>query len=96
MCLDTLKFKILNIEYGWILAVIETETEQIALYNSYLGGLQMPQIFLKAVNELLMGNKHEKWLCWHGESNSYTLHLMTKSELLKLFIYEGAVRLECH
>lgn len=47
MCLNTLKFKILNIEYGWIFAVIETETEQIALYNSYLADCRCPKYFLK-------------------------------------------------
>lgn len=89
MCLNTLKFRILDIEYGWIFAVIETETGVIALSNSYLGGLQMPQIFLKAINGLLSNNEYEKWLCWHGESNAYIWHLMINNELFKLIIYDG-------
>lgn len=89
MCINTLVFKILGIEYGWIFATIETETERIGLSNSYLGGLQMPIIFLKAIIELLHKNEYEKWVCWHGESNSYIWHLIVKNELLKLFIYDG-------
>lgn len=89
MGINNLKFKILDVEHGWILAMIETETEQVFLSNSYLGGLQMPQTFLKAINELLSNNKREKWLCWYGENNSYIWHLMIINDSLKLFIYDG-------
>lgn len=86
---NTIVFKILNVEYGWIFAAIETGTEQIVLSNSYLGGLQMPHIFLKAIIELFNKNEREKWICWHGESNSYIWRLTVKNELLNLFIYDG-------
>ena len=85
----TLKFKILDVKCGWIFAAIDAETEQIGLSNSFLGGLQMPKIFLKAMNELLNKNEYEKWICWHGENNSYIWRLIVNNEILELFIYEG-------
>ena len=60
MCINTLVFKILDIQYGWIFAALETEDGPVGLSNSYLGGLQMPGIFLKALIELLNKNEHEK------------------------------------
>lgn len=86
MYIDTLTFKISDIKCGWIFAVIETETGEMVLSNSYLGGLQMPKIFLKAMSELLSNHEHEKWLSWYGESNSYIWHLIIKNELLELVI----------
>lgn len=89
MCINTLVFKILDIQYGWIFAALETEDGPVGLSNSYLGGLQMPGIFLKALIELLNKNEHEKWICWHGESNSYVWRLAVKHEMLELFVYDG-------
>ncbi|MBD5134671.1 MAG: hypothetical protein HDT39_01710 [Lachnospiraceae bacterium] len=87
--MDCVQFKISDIKYGWIFATIETQEEQIAISNSYLGGLQMPRVFLKAIIELLDKKEHEKWICWHGESNSYIWYLKVKDESLELCIYEG-------
>lgn len=83
------QFKISDVKYGWIFATIETETKQINISNSYLGGLQMPSIFLNAIIELLSKKNQEKWICWHGESNSYIWYLNVKDECLELCIYEG-------
>lgn len=71
MHINNVQFNISGIEHGWILAVIETENEQIRLSNSYLGGLKMPKAFLQAIIELLCEKEQERWLCWHGENNSY-------------------------
>lgn len=86
---ETVQFKIIDIEHGWIFAEIETETAQVSISNSYLGGLRMPAVFLQTITELLSREEHEKWICWHGESNSYIWHLRTRDEILELCIYEG-------
>lgn len=86
---ESVEFKIIDIEHGWIFAEIETETTQINIFNSYLGGLQMPAAFLQAITELLGKKEHEKWICWHGESNSYIWYLKVQDEMLELCIYEG-------
>lgn len=89
MYIENVQFKITDIEYGWILAEIRTETGQIHISNSYLGGLQMPKIFLQTIIELLNNEEQEKWICWHGENNSYIWHLIIRNDLLELCIYEG-------
>lgn len=86
---ENVEFKIIDIEHGWIFAEIQTETVQISISNSYLGGLQMPGVFLKTMIELLSRKEQEKWICWHGESNSYIWYLKTRDESLELCIYEG-------
>lgn len=87
--MDYVQFKISDVKHGWIFATLETEEKQVQLLNSYLGGLQMPRVFLKAITELLCKKEDEKWVCWHGESNSYIWHLKVKDECLELCIYEG-------
>lgn len=49
----------------------------------------MPKALLQTIIELLSNEEQEKWICWHGENNSYIWHLKIRNELLELCIYEG-------
>lgn len=93
--LEVISFDIREIEHGWIFAAIGTQKGEIILANSYLGGLQMPKTFLSILAELLLEtdtketDTQSKWICWHGENNSYIWHLETHGQSLILHIYEG-------
>ena len=88
--LEDISFNIREIEYGWIFAEISTQKGEIVLANSYLGGLQMPKTFLSILTELLPEtDTQSRWLCWHGENNSYIWHFETDGQTLILHIYEG-------
>lgn len=84
-------FNILGIENGWIFAEIKTDQEEVALSNSYLGGTQAPQVLLNTLIDLIDSSKQieTKWICWHGENNSYIWKLVSNGIVLHIHIYEG-------
>lgn len=89
MYTNMIAFKILDIQYGWIFAAIETGTGQIAISNSYLQGLHVPGVFLQSIIKLLNKKEQEEWICWHGESTAYLWHFIVRNDVLELFIYDG-------
>ena len=74
---------------GWLRFSILGIKKFCETSNSYLGGLQMPGIFLKTFAGLFDGPEKEKWLCWHGESSSWIWHLVSKHDNLSIELFEG-------
>ena len=87
--MELVNFEITDMEAGWFCARLSADGQMAELSHSYLGGGQIPGLFLSALCGLLEGTKGKTWLCWEAEGMTYLWHLCTEGDDLHLQVYGG-------